>query len=111
MQRLPFGLVLKECVRSQQNEPNALKLVAQYTSIPAPRVVDVWEQDGTVHLVMTHLRGQQFHKVMHRMSYDERNRLADELGGILRLGCRLRIIPCSLQLSSLPRYLRTYSAR
>lgn len=43
VQVVPFGLVIKHCVRSPQNEPNALKLVEQYTSVPAPRLVDVWE--------------------------------------------------------------------
>lgn len=80
VQRLPFGLVLKQCIRSQQNEPNALRLVERYTSIPAPRVVDVGEYNGTTCLVMTRLRGQMLDDVLHLMSYTERNRFADDLG-------------------------------
>lgn len=92
VQILPFGLVLKECVRSGHNEPNALRLVAQYISISAPRVVDMWEQDETVYLVMTHLRGQIIRQVMNCMSYPERYRLADELRSYVE---QLRKIPNS----------------
>ncbi|QKX58646.1 uncharacterized protein TRUGW13939_05773 [Talaromyces rugulosus] len=66
--RLPLGLMLKQYVHSQQNEPNSLRLVERYTSIPAPRVVDVGEYGGTTYLVMTRLRGQMLNEVVHLMS-------------------------------------------
>lgn len=53
-------------------------------------MVDVWEQDDTVHIVMTHLRGRRLREVMHRLSYPECNRLADELGSHVE---QLRKIP------------------
>lgn len=90
MHRLPFGLILKQCVRSPQNEPTSLKLVEKYTSIPAPRVVDVGEYGGNTYLVMTRLRGQMLHEVLHLMSYAERDRLADDLGSYVT---QLRKIP------------------
>ncbi|CRG84062.1 hypothetical protein PISL3812_01402 [Talaromyces islandicus] len=88
--RLPFGLMLKEFVRSQQNESNSLRLVERYTSIPAPRVVDVGEYGGTTYLVMTRLRGQMLDEVLHLMSYAERDLLADDLGSY---AMQLRKIP------------------
>lgn len=88
--RLPFGLMLKECVRSQQNEPTSLRLVEQYTSISAPRVVDVGNYGGTTYLVMTRLRGQMLDDVLHLMSYAERDLLADELGSCVM---QLRKVP------------------
>ncbi|KAJ9312633.1 hypothetical protein DTO271D3_7180 [Paecilomyces variotii] len=88
--RLPFGLILKQCVRTHQNQPVSLRLVEQYTSIPAPRVVDVGEYDGTTYLVMTRLRGQMLHEVSHLMSYAERDLLSDHLGSYVS---QLRQIP------------------
>ncbi|GAD95296.1 hypothetical protein TERG_03876 [Paecilomyces variotii No. 5] len=88
--RLPFGLILKQCVRSQQNELASLRLVEQCTSIPAPRVVDVGEYDGITYLVMSRLRGQMLHETPHLLSYAERNRLADDLGSCIS---QLRRIP------------------
>ncbi|RMD43111.1 hypothetical protein DV735_g1999, partial [Chaetothyriales sp. CBS 134920] len=83
VQRLPFGLVLKRCIRypsSAQNEPNALRLVERYApDIPAPRVVDVGESNGETCLLMTHLPGQMLNDVLHLMSYAERDRFADDL--------------------------------
>jgi hypothetical protein len=71
--------MIKQCIRSPQNEPNALRQVEQYASIPAPRVVDVGEYDGDTYLVMTRLPGQPLIDVFYLMSYAERNRLADDL--------------------------------
>lgn len=88
--RLPFGLMLKQCVRSPQNEPASLRLVERYTSIPAPRVVDVGDFDGTAYLVMTRLRGQMLDEILHLMSYTERDQLADDLGSYV---AQLRKIP------------------
>ncbi|ESZ96857.1 serine/threonine protein kinase [Sclerotinia borealis F-4128] len=77
--RVPFGLYIKRTTRSGLNEPNALKLVEQYTSIPAPRFVDVGNHGNEIYLVMTRVPGQQLRHIYHLMSYTERNRLADDL--------------------------------
>lgn len=90
VQRLPFGLIMKECIRAPQSEPNALRLVEKYTTIPAPRTVDVGEYNGKTYLVMTRLPGQQLTKVIHLMSYAERQRFADDLANCVS---QLRKIP------------------
>ena len=90
VQRVPFGLIIKQCIRSPQNEPNSLRLVERHTSIPAPRIVDVGEYGGTTYLVMTRLCGQMLDNVLHLMSYAERDRFADELGSYV---AQLRRIP------------------
>lgn len=82
--------MLKQCVGSQQNEPTSLRLVERYTSIPAPRVIDVGEYDGTTYLVMTRLRGEMLHEVVHLMSYAERDLFADDLGSY---AMQLRKVP------------------
>ncbi|TGO29116.1 hypothetical protein BPAE_0018g00010 [Botrytis paeoniae] len=88
--RIPFGLYIKQTTRSGLNEPNALKLIEQYTSIPAPRFVDVAEHGDENYLVMTRVRGQQLRRVYHLVSYTERNCLADDLAGYV---AQLRKIP------------------
>lgn len=90
VQRLPFGLYIKECINAPQNEPNALKLVEKYTTVPAPRVVDVGQYDGKTYLILSRLPGQQLGDVTHLMSYDERNTFADDLAACVS---QLRKIP------------------
>ncbi|KAF7895459.1 uncharacterized protein EAF01_009421 [Botrytis porri] len=85
-----FGLYIKQTTRSVLNEPNAPKLIEHYTSVPAPRFVDVTEHGDENYLVMTRVRGQQLRRVYHLMSYTERNCLADDLAGYV---AQLRKIP------------------
>ncbi|KAL2867550.1 uncharacterized protein BJX67DRAFT_371892 [Aspergillus lucknowensis] len=56
-QRLPFGLYMKQCSRAPRNEPHVLELIEERTTIPAPRLVNTWEQDGGVNVLMTRLPG------------------------------------------------------
>ncbi|KAJ5701990.1 hypothetical protein N7488_009538 [Penicillium malachiteum] len=79
VQRLPFGLIMKECLKAPQSEPNRLKLVEQHTTIPAPRLVDFGEYDGKTYIIMTMIPGQQLDSVFHLMSYEERDRLTEDL--------------------------------
>ncbi|KAL5336018.1 hypothetical protein BJX70DRAFT_373895 [Aspergillus crustosus] len=78
-QRLPFGLYIKQCSRAPHNEPNVLKLIKDKTTIPAPLLIDTWEYDGTVNILMTRLQGTQIGYVYHLMSYAERNQFSDDL--------------------------------
>ncbi|KAF7122517.1 hypothetical protein CNMCM5793_000542 [Aspergillus hiratsukae] len=87
--RLPFGLYAKECNRSQRNEAEALRLVEQYTSIPAPLWVDDYQKADTV-LIMTAVPGQPLEAVFHRLSYSEREQLSKDLKSVLS---QLRCIP------------------
>ncbi|OBT80199.1 hypothetical protein VF21_00547 [Pseudogymnoascus sp. 05NY08] len=80
VQLVPFGLVIKDCLRSYENEVNALRLVAQHTSVPAPRIVDTGVYGNKKYLVMPRLPGQMLGDVLHLMSYAERDRFANKLG-------------------------------
>ncbi|KAI5787315.1 hypothetical protein EDC01DRAFT_661395 [Geopyxis carbonaria] len=80
-QRVPLGLYLKRCLRSDgRNESNALKLVERHTSVRvAPLFIDTFQHNGELVIVMTRVRGQQLGKVFHLMSYPERDQFADDL--------------------------------
>lgn len=88
--RLPLGLVVKSSRDATHNEANALQMVQKYTSIPAPRLIDVGEHNGEVYLIMTYLPGQGLNGVFHLMSYTERNRFADDLSACV---AQLRGVP------------------
>jgi len=90
--RLPFGLYVKRCERSQNNEPNALKLLEEHEpAIPAPLLIDTFQDiDKDDWFIMTRLPGVRVYDVLHRMSYVERNQLADDLSRILE---RMHRIP------------------
>ncbi|TGO62029.1 hypothetical protein BOTNAR_0120g00150 [Botryotinia narcissicola] len=88
--RIPLGFYIKQTTSSGLNEPNALKLIEEFTSIPAPRFVDIAEHGDDHYLVMTRVRGQQLRHVYHLMSYTERDCLADDLAGYV---AQLRKIP------------------
>ncbi|RAL11824.1 kinase-like protein [Aspergillus homomorphus CBS 101889] len=89
-QRLPFGLYMKQCIRAPQNEPNVLRLIERQTSIPAPRLIDTWERDGTTYILMTRIPGDPIEDVQHLLSYSERREIADD---IARYVAQLRQIP------------------
>lgn len=95
---LPFGLYAKSCGRSRYNEPKALQLLEHHApSIPAPRLVDTFQMTpefGDAHglegryrdwFVMTALPGERVENVLYRMSYAERQRLADDLSTVFGL--------------------------
>lgn len=92
VQRVPFGLVIKDCLRSYENEVNALRLVGHHTSVPAPRIVDTGVYGNKKYLVRSRLPGQMLGDVLHLMSYAERDRFADKLGECV---AQIRQIPNS----------------
>ncbi|KAJ5701006.1 hypothetical protein N7493_012052 [Penicillium malachiteum] len=79
VQRLPFGLIMKECIKAPQSEPNALKPIEQHTTISAPQLIDAGEHDGKTYIIMTKIPGEDLDLVLHLMSYEERDRLTDDL--------------------------------
>lgn len=92
VQRLPFGLYMKKAEGASWNESNALNMIERYTSIPAPRSVDVVEDPSqdTTYLLMTRLHGESFKNSVHLMSYPERDQFFDDLGKCIS---QLRKIP------------------
>jgi hypothetical protein len=83
--RLPLGLYAKRCDRSQHNEPDALRLLEQEAPfIPAPRYIDTFQDEGgNDWFIMTGLPGLRVLHAFYRMSYAERDRLADDLRIVL----------------------------
>ncbi|RAQ47311.1 hypothetical protein AFGD_008748 [Aspergillus flavus] len=88
--RLPFGLYMKSCARSQRNEAVALRLVEEHTSAVAPLWIDDYEEDGKTTLIMTQVQGQPLDRVLHRLSYQEREQLSNDLKKFIR---QIRCIP------------------
>ena len=80
--RLPFGLGLKFGRRVSRNEANALRLVEKHTTIPAPRLIDfaVDPDEEENFLLMTLVPGIPAHLVFWRMTYEERDQLARDVG-------------------------------
>ncbi|KAJ0413942.1 kinase-like protein [Aspergillus carlsbadensis] len=91
-QRLPLGLYMKKCTRAGQNEPNVLRLIKEYTMIPAPQLIDTWENAGITYILMTRLPGVPIGDVRHLMSYQERDRFSDNIHACVE---QLRKIPNS----------------
>ncbi|KAJ5793575.1 hypothetical protein N7457_000174 [Penicillium paradoxum] len=87
--QLPFGLYAKRCTRSPLNETETLRLVENYSSIPAPLWVDNYQGTHYI-LIMTTVPGQTLETVFHRLSYSERDQLSKDLKHILP---QLRCIP------------------
>ncbi|KAE8320139.1 hypothetical protein BDV41DRAFT_570309 [Aspergillus transmontanensis] len=88
VQQIPLGLVVKECDHPLRNKGIASRLVEQYTTTPAPHVVDVVE--GKVCLIVTRLHGQLLADVWPLMSYAAQNQFDDGLNACI---AHLRKIP------------------
>ncbi|KIY47639.1 kinase-like protein, partial [Fistulina hepatica ATCC 64428] len=71
-------------------EAHAMKFIAQHTSIPVPRVIDMFESDGFSYTVMTKLRGLQALQVVSSLSEEEAAALGRNLGSYL---AQMRAIP------------------
>ncbi|KAL2261519.1 hypothetical protein VTK26DRAFT_4008 [Humicola hyalothermophila] len=92
VQQLPLGLYAKRC-RDQnfRTEPAALRLIEREApSIPAPRLIDTFylaDGEGSNPkgwwFIMTSVPGVPLNTVLHRMSYPERHRLADDLRDVV----------------------------
>ena len=81
VQRVPFGLYIKHG-RGQivpVGEAPALRLVEQYTDVPAPRLIELLTHENYTYLVMTRLPGVPLLEAIDFMSYPERTQLAVDL--------------------------------
>ena len=88
IQRLPLGLYRKSSYRTWKNEANSLRLVEQYTSVPAPRVIEELVDHSST--IMTRVPGTPLRNVFHLLSYPEREQLARDLASCVS---QLRQIP------------------
>lgn len=79
---LPFGLCLKIGRRVTKNEANALLLAEKHTSIPAPRLINCTldERKKGGYLLMTTVPGVPADQVFWKMTYEERDQMARDLG-------------------------------
>ncbi|KAL3468144.1 kinase-like domain-containing protein [Aspergillus heterothallicus] len=88
--RLPFGLYMKTCIRSQQNEAMALLLIEKHTSVPAPLYIDDYKDGENTVLISTRIPGQTLENIFHRLSHAEREQLSQDLKEAIH---QLRRIP------------------
>jgi len=91
IQRLPFGLYLKqERAQRNGNEPATLCLVQQYTSVPAPVLIDFIDGHSCKYMIITRIPGRPIGDVLSLMSHTE-------------VSCFIRDLQsCILQLKSIP---------
>jgi aminoglycoside phosphotransferase (APT) family kinase protein len=87
--RLPLGLYAKRIPDwPSTNEPDMLRFLERHApSIPAPCLIDTFQTDEPEAengwFIMTALPGVRVYDVLYRMSYAERDQLADDLRSIL----------------------------
>lgn len=83
--QLPMGLYAKRCDRGDDNEPVALKLVERYApKLPAPLLIDQFQDlDDVKWIIMTKMPGHRAMGTVYRMSYPQRQQLADDLSSAL----------------------------
>ncbi|KAK2872115.1 hypothetical protein FQN49_002558 [Arthroderma sp. PD_2] len=78
---LPWGLCLKIGNRVNENEANALVLIEEKTTVPAPKLIgfsrDNSKNEG--YLIMTVVPGIPADSVYYRMTYEERIQLSKDL--------------------------------
>lgn len=81
VQRVPFGLYIKHghagCVA--EGEGAAMRLVEKHTKVPSPKLIDELQDGNQRYLIMTRMPGNSLKKVHHLMSYDQRERLLEDL--------------------------------
>ncbi|KAH7153951.1 hypothetical protein DER46DRAFT_649407 [Fusarium sp. MPI-SDFR-AT-0072] len=81
--RLPFGLYLKSTNEGAFNESNALGLIHKYTSVPAPRVLDLVADSRNTHLLTTGLRGEPLARAMDMLSDRDCYEFVDQMQGFI----------------------------
>ncbi|KAI7759823.1 hypothetical protein LZL87_009146 [Fusarium oxysporum] len=81
--RLPFDLYLKSTNEGAFNESNALGLTHKYTSVPAPRVLDLVADSRNTHLLTTGLRGEPLARAMDMLSDRDCHEFVDQMQGFI----------------------------
>lgn len=81
--RLPFNLYLRKAYEDwapkHQAEFQALRMVQQYTHIPAPRGIDVIQYRGSSYLLMTGVPGRGIGQMLHTMTDKQLDLVAQDL--------------------------------
>ena len=62
-------------------EVEALRLVAEHTSIPVPKVFKVYQRDSGIFIEMEYIRGQNLESIWNTLSDKEKDRFVRELTG------------------------------
>ncbi|KAL1855216.1 hypothetical protein Daus18300_011217 [Diaporthe australafricana] len=81
---LPFNKIAKLGVPA--NEIAAMRLVRANTSIPVPEILEVHdtEDDGTAHIVMSQVPGEDLEDALHKMTDAQVKAVVKELAGYLQ---------------------------
>lgn len=92
--KLPFGLYLRRgstvLAPKFHVETHTLRLVEQFTSIPAPRAIDVLETSQFSYLLMTCVPGRPIGQILHTMTDEQLKQVVFDLKGYVS---ELRSIP------------------
>ena len=92
--KLPFGLYLRRgSARWAQNyhaEAHTLRMVEQFTRIPAPRAIDVIETRDHSYLLMTCVPGRPIGRLLYTMTDEQLSQVVSDLKGYVS---ELRKIP------------------
>ncbi|KAI6882305.1 hypothetical protein KC363_g8373 [Hortaea werneckii] len=75
--------ILKAGLNPNMSEANAMRFVAQRTSIPVPRVIDTYTFNGRATIVMSHLPGVQLARIWDSMNLASRSRIIVQLQDII----------------------------
>lgn len=94
LQRVPAGLMIKYGRHGWGRPPvshegQSLRLVENYTDVPAPRLIETFEYCGNTYLIMTHVPGKQAISVFHLLAYKEREKLASDIRHCVMQFCKI----------------------
>jgi serine/threonine protein kinase len=74
---------IKYGYRARLTEAATNEFIAKYTTIPVPRILDVFKRDGTVHIVQEFIDAPLLMKVWHKLGLDDRKRCMIQLKGYI----------------------------
>ncbi|KAK3291872.1 kinase-like domain-containing protein [Chaetomium fimeti] len=80
---LPFGRILK--MNAPANEMASMEFVRANTTIPVPKILDIYElqPDGSAHILMTRVQGTLFSHALHTMNPVQVQSVVSDLSGYL----------------------------
>jgi serine/threonine protein kinase len=81
--QIGFDTYLKSGRRIEVAEAEAMRYVADNTSIPVPNVKSYWPAEGVTYITMNVIDGTELHLAWHNMSHATKRRVVDQLKGYL----------------------------
>src|ERR1700733_6624538 len=81
--QIGFNTYLKSGRRIEAAEAEAMRYVANNTSIPVPKVKACWSAEGVTYIAMNVIGGTELHLAWHDMSHMMKRRVVDQLRNYL----------------------------